>query len=706
MREDLNILDAFPATPHEEWLAAVDKQLKGKPFDKVLVKKTYEGIPILPMYFKHDLEGLPHVDTYPGFAPYVRGNRASGNRAAAWQTAQEIIEPDPDTLNESLKKDLARGQDTLNIKLDRAGCEGLNPDTAPKEDVGKDGVSLATARDWARILTGMDMAKTPLMADAGMNAPAAAALLAAGLEPAVAKTLSGSLGLDPLGVLSREGTLATDLPAAYDAMAGLTLWAADRMPGMKTIRVSAEPMAHAGAHGVQEVGFAVATAVTYIRQMQARGLNIDQICPAIQFCFGIGPDFFMEIAKFRAARMVWHQTAKAFGAKDFRMIIHARTGLFNKTVIDPWVNMLRVCTETFSGVAGGCDSIHTGAFDETVRTPDEFSRRIARNVHTLFKEEAHFDKVADPAGGSWYVENITLELAQKAWQLFQEVEASGGMEQALKDGFVQGRISETAGARVAATATRKDRIVGVNIYPNLTETPLSQRAPLGDDFYSACKERLSQDRANQNRDVLAAALETVKAARGKEKMQAAVIAAQAGATLEDLSAALGPEDRGVQVPKLSSLRRSRPFETLRKTVEAFKEKAGRPLEIFMANVGPLSRHKPRSDFSTAFFNVAAIETRFTPGFENPDDAVKAALDSGLKAVVICGTDDDYLAAVPGMVKQIKAADPGILTLVAGYAKTYVDDFKAAGVDEFIHIKADALGILTKISAHLMPGGDA
>ncbi len=704
MREDLNILDAFPATPHDEWLAAVDKQLKGKPFDKVLVKKTYEGIPIQPMYFKHDLEGLPHIDGFPGFAPYARGSRAKGFRVEPWHTAQEVIEPDPDSLNQSLIKDLARGQDTVNIRLDLAAKAGKTPSSAPKQDVGKNGVSMATAGDWQRVLNNIDMTETGLMVDAGMSAPAVMALLAAGLGQKNQASLSGSLGMDPLGILAGQGTLDTDLAAAFDAMAGLTQWAADHAPGMKTISVSSEAFAHAGAHAVQELAFAVATATMYIREMQKRGLDIDTICAAVQFRFSIGSDFFMEIAKFRAARMVWHKITEAFGAADTHMSIHARTGLYNKTVVDPWVNMLRVCTETFSGIAGGCDSIHTGAFDEPVRTPDEFSRRIARNVHTLFKEESHFDKVMDPAGGSWYVENITLQLAQNAWALFQEVEGMGGMDKALETGFVQEKISETAQARAKNVSTRKDKIVGVNMYPNLTEKTLAPREPLSDAFFAACKERLEKDIAKRDANKVAKALEAVKAASGKSEMEAAVQAAAAGATLEELCSAMVPKGAGVSLTPLVPLRRSEPFEELRKGVEAVKEKTGKPLQVFMANMGPLARHKPRSDFSTAFFNVAALETIFTPGFDSAEDAAKAALDSGVKAVVICGTDDDYTTVVPPLVKQIKAADPGILTIVAGFSPAYVDDFKAAGVDEFIHIKADTFGLLTKISQHLMPKG--
>ncbi|PIE61023.1 MAG: methylmalonyl-CoA mutase [Desulfobacterales bacterium] len=710
MREDLNILDDFPATPHEDWLAAVDKQLKGKPFEKVLVKKTYEGIPVQPMYFKHDLKGLPHTGSLPGFAPYVRGNRAQGNRIRAWRTAQEVLHPDPTGLNRALKKDLERGQDTVNIRLDQAARAGKVPDQSNQDMVGADGVSLATMQDWEKILKDIDISATPLMVDAGMQAPAAAALLAAGLDSQAGKLamLTGCLGMDPLGELAKTGCLRMSFDAAYDAMAGLSQWAFTNAPELKTMLVDTDAYAHAGANAVQETAFALATATEYIRAMQERGLAVDGIFQGLQFVFSIGPDFFMEIAKFRAARMLWFTITEAFGAtpEHRRMTIHGRTGRYNKTQIDPWVNMLRVSMETFSGIAGGCDSIHTGPFDEVLGMPDEFSRRIARNVQTLFKEESHFDKVADPAGGSWYVENITLALAKDAWALFQEIEGMGGMAKALSLGVVQEKTEAVAAVRAKNTAIRKDRIVGVNMYPNLTETPLTPRDERGPEFHQTRMDQMALDIKDRDESVWGNTLASLKAATGEKRMSLAVDAAVVGATLSEISDAMGYGTDDVSVQPMNIHRRAEPFENLRRSVEAEKEQAGDAGKIFMATIGPLARHKPRSDFSTAFFNVAAFETIFNPGFDSPEQAADAALASGCRAVVICGTDDDYLEAVPPMAKKIKAADPNILLILAGYSPAYVADFKAAGVDEFIHIRADALSILTQLKAHLMPGSGA
>ena len=713
MREELNILNDFPPPPHKEWLDAVDKQLKGKPFDKVLVKKTCEEIGIQPMYFKHDLENLPHARSMPGFAPFVRGNRATGHRFSSWRIAQEIIEPTPDRFNEALTNDLGRGQNVINVRLDKATMAGRNPDEAKTEDVGAKGLSLATTKDWAAVLQQINnLVDYPIQIETGPAALAVTALLAAYWrgEKLPLSRLKGCIACDPVKHLLLTGKLSVSLKKSYDEMACLTRWAVKNAPQLRTIAVHAAPYTNAGGNAVQEVAFAAATGIVYIREMQARGIAVNDICRQMQFHFSIGPDFFMEIAKFRAARMVWQTIAEAFGAdnESRKMFIHAATLKYNKTRIDPWVNMLRVTMETFAGIAGSCESLHVGPFDEVIRKPDVFSRRIARNVQILLKEEAHLDKVADPAGGSWYVENITLELAQKSWALIQEVESKGSIIDVLKAGLPQERVAATASRRAKGVATRKDRIIGVNMYPNLLEKKLDLH-PLNHQALKKTRSReLAQYRASTTcSDFTAKAIETTGDSAA-EAMTKLIDAAMKGATLGDLTKALhagkDPEEKTI-IPPLSIHRRSERYETLRQKTETHREKTGENLTIFMANMGPLAKHKPRSDFATAFFNVAAFDTTFNDGFPTPGEAADAALSSKARAVVICGTDDDYMETVVPVTEKIKAKAPHVLVIVAGYSPKYVDLFRKAGVDEFIHMKADALEILTNLQHHLMSSDD-
>ncbi|WP_310598619.1 methylmalonyl-CoA mutase family protein [Desulfobulbus sp.] len=703
----LDILNDFPANTHADWLAAVEKELKGKPFDKTLVKKTYEGIDIQPMYFMHDLDGLPQVDSQPGETPYMRGTAASGNRVNAWNIAQEITLADPEEFNRAAQYDLTRGQNSLNIVFDRATLSGQDPDQAPAEMVGKGGLSLATLRDAGIALTGIDLTAQPCRITCGVLGIAPASLVAALVEEQgkPLADLQGSLVVDPLGTLAVEGRLSCSLPAAYDRMAQLTHWAMDHAPKLRTITVGTDCYRNSGGNAVQDIAFALATGVVYIRALLERGLGIDDIATRMSFEFAIGNDFFMEIAKFRAARFTWSQVVESFGgdAEAQKMVIHARTATWNKTEVDPWVNMLRVSTEAFSGIAGGVDSMHVSPFDEIFRTPNEFSRRIARNVHIVLKEEGHFDKVVDPAGGCWYVEKITAQLAEKAWKLFQDVEAVGGMATALEQGVPQDSVAQTAAQREKNVATRTDRLVGTNMYPNLLE-----KRQLAEPFdHQGFKEKRSRavkaHASSVDGQACAAALAAINeccSTLDSKVVTRAIKAVRMGATLGMVTSALQVETKEIVVKPLNIHRAAEPFEKIRRATEAHTARTGVTPKLFLANMGPIPQHKARADFSTAFFNVGAFETIGNNGFATVDEAARAALDSGAKAVVICSTDATYPDIVPSLAQQIKAGDPGMMVILAGFPKEHVEAFKAAGVDEFLHVRVNALDLLTKLQQHL------
>ncbi|MGE4559176.1 MAG: methylmalonyl-CoA mutase family protein, partial [Desulfobulbus sp.] len=363
-----------------------------------------------------------------------------------------------------------------------------------------------------------------------------------------------------------------------------------------------------------------------------------------------------------------------------------------------------VSTEAFSGIAGGVDSLHVGPFDEIFRTPNEFSRRIARNVHIVLKEEGHFDKVVDPAGGCWYVETITAQLAENAWKLFQDTEAAGGMAEALQKGLPQDAVAQTAAARAKNVATRTDRFVGTNMYPNLLE---KRQIAEPFDHQGFQGKRIQAVKAHAN-TVDTQACATAVAAVGErlaildgELMARAIQAVRQGATLGAIATALQGEDReSTSVKPLNIHRGAEPFERIRRATEAFTARTGATPKLFLANMGPIPQHKGRADFSTAFFNVGAFETIGNNGFATVDEAAKATLESGTKAVVICSTDATYPDIVPSLAQQIKAADPGIMIILAGYPKDQIEAFKEAGVDEFLHVRANALELLTKLQKHL------
>lgn len=691
--------DEFPPTPYEEWRKAIDKILKGAPFEKRLVTKTYENIDLQPMYRQEDIAGLPQLDSLPGFAPYVRGANPLGYVGSSWDVAQEICAATPAAFNEALQADLKRGQNAINLVLDHPTRHGVDADQAQAADVGQDGLSLSSLADLAEALAGVDLETTPVYVQADTSALSFTALLAALVKQqgkSLAK-LHGAIGMDPLGHLACHGHLPRDLNGVYDAMAQLTGWAKTNAPQLQTLTVQGHPYHNGGASTTQELAFALATAVEYLRAMQERGISVDDAAPRIRFAFSIGSNFFMEIARLRAARLLWAKIVQAFGGQTEaqKMRIHARTSAWNQTVYDPHVNLLRGTTEAFSAIVGGCDSLHISPFDELTSTPDEFSRRIARNTHTVLREETHITATVDPAGGSWYVENLTDAVARQSWNLFQEVEKQGGMAKALAAGWPQAQVADTAAKRMANIAKRKDIFVGANMYPNLKETrpeaPKTDKAALQAERAKA----LTQCRANANKAQKQAALDQL--AKGGNTVDAAIQAALAGATLGEIAQATRTgASTGPTINAVCAQRGALPFERLREAADAYVSRTGNRPQIFLAVMGPLTQHKARADFATAFLGVGGFETIYPAGFNTPDEAAAAALQSGAAVVVICSTDATYPEIVPALAQQLKQGKSDLTVLLAGYPADHIDAFKAAGVDDFIHMNANCQALLTTL----------
>lgn len=695
--------DEFPPTPYEEWRKAVDKALKGAPFEKRLVTRTYEEIDLQPMYRQEDIANLPHLDSLPGFTPYLRGATPQGYVASSWDVAQELPYATPAAFNEALRADLARGQNAVNLVLDRPTLAGMDADQAEAEDVGKGGLSISCVGDLAQALDGVDLENTPLFIQASTSALTFTALLAA-LVKQQGKSLAkvrGAIGMDPLGQLARDGRLPRDLDGIYDVMAQLAAWAKANAPQLQTITVQGSPYHNGGASTTQELAFALATAVDYLRAMQARGLSIDDIAPRIRFSLSIGANFFMEIARLRAARLLWAKIVQAFGgsAESQKMSLHARTSSWNQTVYDPHVNLLRATTEAFSSAVGGCDSLHISPFDELLRVPDEFSRRVARNTHIVLREESHITRAVDPAGGSWYVENLTDSVGRKTWAIFQEIEKQGGMAQALAAGWPQARVADTATKRAANIARRKDIFVGTNMYPNLKETRI-EPAPV--DAWAIQTERataLKQHRASADAGRKQEALGRL--AQGGTAVEAAIQAALAGATLGEIAQAARTSAKpGPTIDAIHAQRGAQAFEALRQAAETYVARIGQRPQVFLATMGPLTQHKARADFTTAFLGVGGFETIYPAGFNTPDEAADAALASGAKAVVICSTDPTYPEIVPPLVQKLKKANPDLIVLLAGYPADHVEAFKAAGVDDFIHLNANCQALLSTLQKQM------
>jgi len=698
------LFDMFPPATYEEWRAVAEKTLKGAPFEKRLITKTYENILLQPIYNIEDIAGLPQVNSLPGFEPFVRSTRALGYVIARWEVCQELPYPLPREVNEAARSDLSRGLTSLNLPLDQATLQGLDPDAAPMALVGAGGVSLATVDDAVTLLEGVALDRTPLLVASGANAvPVAALILAAAERSGVTfDRIGGCIGADPLGALAVQGSLPFSLERSYDLMAQWTAWAHVHAPLLRTILVATHVYHNGGASVVQDLACALATGVAYIRAMQARGLDVHVVAPRMQFAFSIGSQFFLEIARLRAARMLWARVVSAFGGDEQaqKMRIHGRTSAWTKARFDAYNNMLRATGEAMAGVMGGIDSLHVSHFDEALGLPDEFSRRIARNVQVILQEECNFIRVIDPPGGSWAIETLTDQVAQKAWALFQEIERKGGMADALVAGFPQSFVAATRAERFSAIAHRREVIVGVNMYPNLKEKPLTVRLV---DHAAVQAERSADVQRIRHavdpqvrQDALGALIQALAAAPDR-LVEWAIAAARIGATLGDLATALASSDAaGPTIEPIPFHRAAEQFEALRITAEAYMARTGARPKVFLANMGPIPQHKARADFSTGFFEAGGFEVIGNSGFATVEEAAQAALESGAGIVTICSTDETYPEIVPALTGLIKSSRPDVTVVLAGYPTDQIETYRAAGVDEFIHLRANCYETLVRL----------
>ena len=701
MTDKPKLLSEFAEVPFEKWKAQVELELKGVPYEKKLVSSTYEGISIQPIYNASDVAGLAHLKAKPGFGQLARGSSFEGYTAESWEVSQELPYPGPREFNNAARHDLSRGLTALNLNLDAATRQGIDPDSAIEGDVGKGGVSIATIKDLSVALEDIDLEKTSLFVRSGASGLPFAALLAALVKSREldVKKLRGCIEMDPLGVLAHEGTLPQSLDEAYREMAQLTLWAEREAPHLQTACVHSRSFLEAGGSAVQELAFALALGAEYIRELGERGVGVDTIAPRMRFAFSVGPNFFMEIAKFRAARLLWSRIVDAYGGNQCSqsMSIHARTALYNKSKLDPYANMLRTTTESFSAVLGGVQSLQVTPFDEVFGLPDEFSRRIARNTQILLATEGQLRHVVDPAGGSWAVEWLTDQIAQKAWELFQAVEGKGGAFEALKSGFIQAEIEKVSKAKDTALATRKDVQVGVNQYANIGEKKVEGRKP---DYAAIYKSRVvtvgeyrtAYDDVKHAKVI--SKLSDLMGVTDEKMMNAAIEAVQTGATLGEITRVIRAGD--AERPSIEPLklhRLSEPFEKLREAADRHLAKTGWRPRVFLATMGPVSQHKGRGDFSRGFFEVGGFEVVYQNGFDSVAAGVQAAVESGTKAVTICSTDDTYPELVPQLVPALKAAIPGVSVILAGYPADQIEAHKATGIDDFIHVRANLLQVL-------------
>lgn len=676
----------FPASSWEAWYEEVLKGLKGVPYEKVLLTKTPEGITLKPIYTKDDVKDNPYLENLPGFAPYMRNANVSGTANNSWLIEQMIDVADLNEWNQTVLSDLNKGQNAVYLKLDKISRQGINPKSASAQNIAQDGLAIFTLSQLKTALNEIMLENIHIDIEASQSALAISAMLEVICEERkfdLAK-LNGSVSMDPVSLIVREGSLNCTWKQAMDEMAILCRWGISKTPKMRNILIDGTIWNNSGASATQELAYAFSTAVLYISEMLDRGLTIDQIAPRIMFNLGIGKHLFMEISKLRAARILWSQIIENFGgnAESQKMYIFAHSSEYNKTMYDPWVNILRTSTEAFSAIIGSCDALCLSPFDSAIKASDDFSRRIARNQQNILLEESHLNSVIDPAGGSWFVEALTQELIEKTWEIFQNTEKTGLFE-ALKNNEIQQQIEESHKWRLKNMAARKEALIGTTIFANLAEKELDKAEINYDKIYNECIAQLKPL--------------TTKLSMNDQLIEQIKNELKNGADITAIFAEIrNAQSPDICISPINERKLAEQYEFLRNASMEYKNKNGQLPQVFMANFAPIASIKPRMDFSQGFFQPGGFDVIISDYLDSVQKAVDASLASKAKAFIICSTDDTYPEIVPQFAQALKKNNSDLCIILAGFPQDHIETFKQAGVDFFIHLKADTVQTLSEI----------
>lgn len=610
------LFDMFSPVSTEEWKAKITTDLKGADFDKKLVWRTNEGFNVNPFYRLEDLDKLNHLGTLPGEFPYVRGTRMSND----WLIRQSFCGMEPEAMNAEALNAINRGADAVGFRL------------------GKD----LSAETLKVLLNGIDLKTIEInFAVCPGHAVEFAKVLVAYIKgEGVENEFRGSIDFNPFKRLLKHGLA---FPKDICAEAKALLQAVADVKGIRCLSVDSDMLNNAGAYITQETGIALAWGAQWMTMLTEAGLDAATVACRIKFNMGISSNYFMEIAKFRAARMLWAEVVKAYEPKcecAEKMHVNATTSQFNQTIYDAHVNLLRSMTETMSAALAGVNSIETLPFDLQYKTPDEFSMRIARNQQLLLREESHLNKVVDPAGGSYYIETLTASIARQAWKLFCSIEDKGGFLAELRNGEIQKAVNASGEKRHVDVARRKEILLGTNQYPNVNEVAKDKIENEG-CCCGCCAEEAAEG-----------AVESLCFDRAASK-----------------------------------------FEQLRLQTE----RSGRRPKVFMLTIGNLAMRLARAQFSGNFFGCAGYEIIDNIGFNTVQEGVDAAIEKGADVVVLCSSDDEYAQYAPEMLKALNGK---AIPVVAG-APACMDDLKAQGIEFFIHVRVNVLETLTEFNAKLL-----
>jgi methylmalonyl-CoA mutase len=666
---------------YESWRRRVEATLGGGDFLRALGTRTLEGLTVEPLYaagnsFSKDLPG--------------RGTLSGG-----WRSVQLLLGPSAGQVSQALAATSGRALDGVWLRFDLAFRQGLDLRAAAEkrccDEVGWDGAAIHRVEDLETAFEGVDLASQRVYLEPGAGALAAsAALLAVARRRGVAEEgLGGCLGADALGTLASEGRLPWSLDEAARQLRVLAAWTSSRGSGLRAVLVSSRPYHDAGASAVEELAYALATATEYLRWMvHEDSLDVGRAARQILFQLSTGSDLFLEIAKLRAARRLWSRVVEAAGggAEAQRMELHVQTSWRELALLDPQVNLVRGTAAGFVAAAAGADSLTVFPYDAAAGAPSARAERLALNTQLILREESYLDRVADAAGGSWYVEQLTDDLSRAAWQLFQEVEAAGGMAECLLGGRVEERLEAAVANRQKAVATRRKPLVGASEFAT-PEAPLPAPAP-----WSGARELVTELRRGAP-----VASAPPQAEEPGPWLAWAVASLEAGASLAAVTAALaagrstakGDEAVACVMP-LPACRSAQPYEDLRRRAEAL----GHP-QALLVTLGPARDHRARLGFAANFLAAGGFETQESGAVESPVEAIRAFEASSAQLVVLCGSDQGYQEHALATARALAGAGAGPI-LLAGKPGDDEQALREAGVDLFIHLGSNVLGILEQL----------
>jgi methylmalonyl-CoA mutase len=687
------------STPTEKnlntWRDAATKELKGKSPDE-LIWKTPEGIEVKPLYTADDLEGLETVDTLPGVAPFMRGPRATMYAGRPWTIRQYAGFSTAEDSNKFYRDNLKAGQKGLSIAFDLATHRGYDSDH-PRVvgDVGKAGVAIDSVEDMKILFDGIPLDEmTVSMTMNGAVLPVLAGYIVAAEEQGVAQEkLGGTIQNDILKEFMVRNTYIYPPEPSMRIVSDIIGYTAENMPKFNSISISGYHMQEAGATAVQELAYTLADGIEYVKTAVENGMNVDKFAPRLSFFFAIGMNFFMEIAKLRAARVLWSELMQRFDPKDPRSSMlrtHCQTSGVSLTEKDPYNNVVRTTIEAMAAVLGGTQSLHTNSLDEAIALPTPFSARIARNTQLVIAEEADITRVIDPLGGSYYIESLTASLITEARKLIEEVDGLGGMTRAVETGLPKLRIEESAARKQARVDRKEEIVVGVNKYAKDDEDSIDTLEIDNDVVREAQVARLNSIRENRDSEACQAALDALTAAGESGEgnlLDLAVKATRARATVGEISDALEKVYTRHQANTQSisgvygaAFEDDPAFAEILQNVEGFIEERGRRPRLLVTKMGQDGHDRGAKVIATAFADIG-FDVDIGAMFQTPAEAAREAIEDDVHVVGVSSQAAGHKTLVPQLIEELKKLGADDVVVICGGvipARDY-DFLKQAGV---------------------------